>query len=211
MTQPAKTFYTPEEYLALEDKAEHRSEYYQGQIYAMAGGSLNHSRIVDDLVGALNGALAARKRPCEAFSSDVRLQIKANGLFTYPDVLVICGEPQYATGRTDTVTNPVLIVEVLSNSTGTYDRDEKFELYKDLETLQNYVLISQKKAFVECFQRLDGRKWAIETYKGLSDNLFLAALELEIPLETIYRRVTLPTQPLPLRPLISAEDAESST
>lgn len=117
MFQPEQKYYTPEEYLALEEDAEYKSEYYQGEIFAMSGGSPNHNRIAGNLYIALREALEGKS--CEAFFSDMRLQVKKNGLYTYPDVMVVCGGLEFVKGRTDTITNPVVIIEVLSESTHT--------------------------------------------------------------------------------------------
>ncbi len=205
MTQPAKTFYTPEEYLALEDKAEHRSEYYQGQIYAMAGGSLNHNFIALNIAGLLNSHFGGKGY--RAYSNDVKLLVRPNGLFAYPDVLVICGEPQYAPGRVDTITNPIVIFEVLSDSTANYDRTTKIDLYKEIGTLQTYVLVEQDKSYVQSLERLEGDKWLIKTYRGLNKNFRLGALDLALSLSSIYQSIDL-TDKEGSRP--GAEDADSA-
>ncbi len=139
MVAKPQKYHSPEEYLALEETAEYRSEYYRGEIFAMAGGSANHNRIARNLLIAFDDALEGK--PYEAFITDMRLYVKKNGLYTYPDVMVVCGKLEFVKGRTDTLTNPVVIVEVLSESTEGYDRGTKFELYRAVDTLQDYVLI----------------------------------------------------------------------
>lgn len=192
MLPQVKHFYTPEEYLALEEKASSKSEYFRGQIYQMTGASLNHNRITINLTGLLYRALSGKS--CEVFSSDMRLLVRANGLYTYPDVMVICGAVDLAAGQSDTATNPRLIIEVLSNSTAEYDRTDKFELYKALNSLQNYVLVDQHRPYIQCFYRLENepRIWAVETFNGLDAQLRLPALDLELGLGEIYSRVEWP-------------------
>lgn len=192
MLPQAKRYYSPEEYLALEEKASAKSEYFRGQIYQISGASLNHNRITVNLTGLLYRALAGKS--CEVFSGDMRLLVKANGLYTYPDLMVICGPVDLIAGQVDTVANPVLIIEVLSNSTAEYDRTDKFELYKGLNTLQNYVLVDQHRPYIQSFNRLENepRLWSLETFNRLDEQLRLPALDLELHLRDIYHRVEWP-------------------
>ena len=140
---PEKKKYTPDEYLALEEKADYRSEFENGAIVAMAGGSLNHARIIRNVDRAFGRKI---KKDCESLTTDVKVRVENYRKFYYPDVLVICGEPQFYQQRDDTITNPILIVEVLSDSTEAKDRGEKFAAYQTLESLQEYILVSQDKA-----------------------------------------------------------------
>lgn len=182
-----KTIYSPEEYLTLEEKAPYKSEYYRGEIYAMAGTSLNHNRI------ALNSALELRQRlkgrPCQVFAMDVRLHVKRNTLFTYPDVMVVCGKIEYLPGQTATVTNPLVIIEVLSESTERYDRSTKFALYRDLPSLRDYVLIDQSRVFVEYFHRADNGEWIYQAFNSIEGTLYLRALDVAIPIAELYAQV----------------------
>lgn len=187
MVQPAKTFYTPEEYLALEATSEIRHEYYQGEIYAMAGGSANHNQITINMVVALETALS--KKPCRVFASDMRLLVKPSGLYTYPDVMVVCRRIEFEEDRTDIITNPSVIVEVLSKSTEGYDRGVKFIIYQNLSTLQDYVSIDQSQMRVDYYQRGERRKWILEMLDQLDDRLTLHSLNLTIPLSQIYNKV----------------------
>ena len=187
MAMPASKFYTPEEYLTLEEKADYKSEYYDGEIFAMAGASTNHNRIAGNVFAALHTAF--KGKPCEVFSSDVRLLVKPNGLHTYPDVMVVCGQVEFAEERNDIITNPIVIVEVLSASTRDYDRGGKFTLYRDLATLQDYVLVDQAEAHVEHFHKLDDGTWLLREYRGLEGSLRLHALEFEMPMRDIYEKV----------------------
>lgn len=191
-----KTKYTPEEYLVREEKAEYRSEYYDGEIRMMAGGTPDHSVIKGNVVTALNNALAAK--PCRIFDSDMRLHVvgapRAN--YTYPDVMVICGNVELLPGRRDIVTNPIVIFEVLSESTREHDRIEKFRLYKEIESLREYVLIDSERVVVSVLRReLGTGKWTIEILNNLSDTLLLESLQIEIPLTQIYAKIDFQIDP----------------
>jgi len=187
MLQPQQTYYTPEEYLALEETADYRSEYFQGEIFAMSGGSANHNRITKNMLIALESDF--EDKPCEAFITDMRLLVKANGFYTYPGVMVICGQPEFVEGRDDTLTNPVVIVEVLSKSTEGYDRGAKFELYRALSTLQDYILIDQHKIHVEHFHRLKDGRWILQEFDSFEDSFTIESIDFEISLHQIYRNV----------------------
>jgi len=183
MAQSTKQFCTTEEYLALEEKAEYKSEYYNGQIFAMAGGSPDHSLIAANIITTLKTVL--RATACHTFSSDLRIAVKQKGFFTYPDAAVICGKIERAAGRSDTVTNPKVIVEVLSPSTEKYDRAEKFELYRPLESFDTYILVDSKRIYVEAHQK-KGRKWEMESYESLEDVLKVESLAIELSLLDFY-------------------------
>ncbi len=185
--QRLKTSYTEEEYLALEEKAKSKSEYYRGQIFAMSGGSLNHSRIASNVIAALGNGL--RGSDCEALTSDIRIRIEAHKLYTYADVTVLCGHPRFWRNRTDTITNPTLIVEVLSPSTRDYDRGQKFEFYRTLASLRDYVLMHQDQPFIEYYHKGVDGQWRLTEVRGLESTLVLQAVEVELPLQRIYERV----------------------
>ena len=187
MVAKPQKYYSSEEYLALEEATDYKSEYYQGEIFAMSGASVNHNRIAGNVHAALNNAFDAK--PCEAFMGDVRLLVKKNGLYTYPDVMVVCGQLEFAEGRTDTLNNPIVIVEVLSKSTQDYDRGAKFELYRAIETLQDYVLIDQARVHVEYFRKLEDGRWLLQEFNQLEAILRIEAVGVEIPLSRVYQRV----------------------
>ncbi len=147
----------------------------------MAGGSTNHARIAGNFYAVQNFALAGNS--CEAFNSDVKVLVEPNGLYTYPDVSVVCGPVEYFQARPDIITNPILLVEVLSNSTNAYDMGRKFDLYRDLPSLQNYILIEQDQVLIRFYQRITTKKWTLESYSGLDEVLSLPALNLEMPLK----------------------------
>lgn len=181
---PAKHL-TPEEYLAFERAADSKHEYCDGQVFAMAGSNRRHDTIAACLIAALGQALATG--PCQPFTSDMKVHIPATGLYTYTDGLIACA-PQFTDEREDTLTNPVTIFEVLSDSTEAYDRGKKFENYRTIPTLQDYVLISQHKVLVEHFTRQPDGRWLLEELRE-SDVLRLSGAAVEIPVQDLYRRV----------------------
>ncbi len=186
MEKRAERLYTPEEYLAMEEAADYKSEYRDGRIVAMSGGSLNHSLIAGNIHNALYQAL--ENKPCQVHGSDLRLHIQRRRLYTYPDLMVICGKPQFVKGRTDTVTNPVLLVEVLSPSTRDYDRVQKFASYKQIDSLQEYLLVDSERVHVTRLAR-EGSKWTIEMFDELDDTVHLQSIDCEIPLRRMYLKV----------------------
>ncbi len=188
-TQP-KTRYTPEEYLALERAAAYKSEYYDGEIFAMSGASRRHVLIVTNLVGELHGQM--KKRDCEVYSADMRLKVSATGAYTYPDVIVVCGKPQFSDEQKDTLLNPNVIVEVLSESTQGYDRGGKFEQYRTLESFKEYLLVAQDKPHVEHFVRQDDNRWLLTETNKMEDSIELSSIGCTLPLAEIYDKVELP-------------------
>ncbi len=186
MAQHAPQLVTPEEYLAREEKAEHKSEYRNGEIVALAGGSANHNQIAVNITTSL--AQQLKPKGCRVFTSDLRLHIAKRGLYTYPDVMIICGRLEFVPGRNDTVTNPIVIFEVLSQSTEVYDRTLKFAMYRQIPSLQDYVLIDQTKPYIDYFRR-EGHFWVLEALERIDTTLTLRSLDVSIPLETIYSQV----------------------
>ena len=182
----AQTVYTPEEYLALERKATLKSEYINGEILAMSGASLAHTRITADIVTELNNQL--RGGECEVISNDMRVKTGPREAYFYPDVVVFCGEPQVEDNVFDTLLNSILVIEVLSPSTETYDRGEKFRHYQELTSLREYVLVSQDRVRVEQY-RLAKTQWVQTEFRSPEDVLPLPSIGCEISLRDIYRRV----------------------
>jgi Uma2 family endonuclease len=180
---------TEEEYLRLERAAEYKSEYYQGEMFAMSGASFPHSRIQRNLL--VEFSLALRDKACEALGSDVRIRVAATGLYTYPDVVVICGQPEFADDQKDTVLNPTVIIEVLSPSTETYDRGQKFRQYRTIPSLQHYVLVDQFAMRVEHHRRQPDESWVGQYLDKPEDELRLDPIGVVIPLHLIYARVEL--------------------
>src|SRR6476646_9554528 len=151
MTAQSKELYTPVQYLLREREAEYKSEYINGQIIAMAGASVEHNTITANFVRAIGNNFAGR--PCRVFSSDMRVKVATTGLYAYPDVVALCGDLQFDDDKRDTLTNPTVLIEVLSTSTEGYDRGEKFVHYRRLASLQEYVLVAQDKVRVERYTR----------------------------------------------------------
>jgi Uma2 family endonuclease len=181
------TRYTPAEYLALEERAEFRSEYHDGEIIPMAGGSLNHNEIITNL-GLMKSKL--RERGYRFYSSDVRLWISRYCKFTYPDVMVIQGEPVAYEHRQDTLTNPRLIIEVLSKSTQEYDQGDKFKYYRSLPDLQEYVLINQYDLEIYQYTKADGGFWLFRAYESEAETVKFGSIEAEMTVAEIYQGVT---------------------
>lgn len=179
------------EYVAIEKEAEKKYEFHDGIIYAMAGGTLEHGLICGNIFGEIRTALRNKKSICKPINSEVKLHVQSVNRFLYPDTMVICGDIEKSKDEINAVTNPTLIVEVVSKSSASYDRGDKFYFYRQIETLQEYVIIEQEKALVEIYKR-KGDLWKITRISGLASKLFLTALEVEIDLAEIYRDVDLP-------------------
>ena len=185
-TLTAQTYLSPEEYLTWERKQPFKNEYHNGQIVAMSGASRAHNRITVDIATQLN--IQLMEGECEVFVGDMRVRTNPAISYYYPDVIVVCDEPRFEDDTFDTLLNPILVVEVLSPSTAAYDRGEKFEHYKQLASLEEYILISQDRAHIDHYRRQDSR-WFHNTFQHLEDVLSLASIECEVPLRAIYRRV----------------------
>ncbi|MBO1072775.1 MAG: Uma2 family endonuclease [Nostocales cyanobacterium LacPavin_0920_SED1_MAG_38_18] len=183
----AKQYYTPEEYLELEATAEYKSEYIDGQIIPMAGASINHNRISLNLSSGLN--FAFRNQNYEVFMGDMRLWIPQKLIYTYPDVIIITGEPEFFNNRTDTITNPQVIIEVLSKSTKSYDREDKFAAYRTIPTFQEYLLIDQNRIHVEQFFKTGKKRWTLCEYDAEDGNISLETIPFEISLQDLYNKV----------------------
>ena len=187
-TVAAQTYITPQEYLALERKAAYKSEYLDGHIIAMSGASFKHSLIISNISGELH--LQFKGRGCSVHTNDMRVSPNPRDSYFYPDVVVVCGEPQFEDEAFDTLLNPIVIIEVLSPSTEAYDRGEKFRRYQQLASLKEYVLVSQDKVWVEHHRR-HGAQWILSHYRSLEEVLLLPAIGCEVPLSDIYTRVIL--------------------
>lgn len=184
--QPKPKLFTPEEYLELERKAEYKSEYYQGEIFAMAGASRNHGILVGNLSGLLYNFIQGKS--CSFYPTDMRVHIPANGLYTYPDLVVVCGKEDFLDEEFDTLLNPQIIVEVLSKSTGDYDRGDKFEKYRSIPSLLEYVLIDSRRIRAEVWRKEAGT-WilALETNDPES-RIELTSIGLTVSLRDIYNK-----------------------
>ena len=180
-------YYSPEEYLALEEAADYKSEYIDGEIIPMAGGSTNHNQIAGNFYIELG--VAFKKLDYRVFMSDVRFWIPKRRIYTYPDVMVVAGEPEYYNNRTDTITNPRLIIEVLSPSTKGYDKSKKFEGYRTIPTFQEYLLIDQTRIYIEHFQKTDNKRWSFSDYDESDLTIGLSSVSFEISRSDIYNKV----------------------
>jgi Uma2 family endonuclease len=187
MQEARQTYLSPDEYLALERQSETKSEYLNGEVFVMSGASLTHAQIVANVVTTLTTRF--KGRPCRALGSDTRVKVSQTGLYTYPDVVVICGQLQLDDKQKDTLLNPTLVIEVLSPTTESYDRGAKFAHYQALGSLIDYVVVSQFEARVECFERQPGDKWLLSVYKGLEAVAILPSIGCELPLIEVYDKV----------------------
>ncbi|HEY9852636.1 MAG TPA: Uma2 family endonuclease [Leptolyngbyaceae cyanobacterium] len=187
IAQPETKHYTVDEYLELEIASETRSEYCNGEIVPMTGGTPDHNDIASNLVAILKAAL--RGKPYRVFILDQRLWIPDRKLYTYPDVMVVPRPLERQQGRTDTITNPVMIAEVLSKSTKSYDRDEKFSAYRTIPTFQEYLLIDQYTVHAEQYSKTDSHKWIFTEYDDAESTISLLSIPFEIRLADIYEGV----------------------
>ena len=189
MSTAPQPYITPQEYLERERRAETKSQYFQGEIFAMTGASREHNLIAGNTLTSLNQRL--RDRDCEVYPSDMRVKVSPSGLYTYPDVTVVCGEPQFEDAELDTLLNPKVLFEVLSPSTADYDRGGKFAQFRRLPSLQEYVLISQDRPLVEHYVRQPQNQWMLTETESLDDTLVLSSIDCELPLAEIYLKVRL--------------------
>ncbi len=180
-------YYSIEEYLALEEAADYKSEYIDGEIFPMAGGSTNHNQIALNFSTELN--FAFKKLDYRVFMSDVRLWIPKKRIYTYPDVMLVVGKPEYYNNRTDTITNPRVIIEVLSPSTKGYDCSKKFEAYRTIPTVEEYLLLDQTRRYIEHFSKTDNKRWSFAEYNESDEAIALASVSFEIAVADIYNKV----------------------
>ncbi len=189
MSTLPKTFLTEAEYLAIERAAESKSEYYQGKIFAMAGARANHNRIVMNLSSNVHQQL--RQRRCEVYASDMRVHIPANTLYTYPDVSAFCGEPEFLDEDRDTLLNPTFIAEVLSETTERYDRGRKFELYRSIESLREYLLVASDRVHVDLYTRQPGGQWLLSSFGRLEEVVALDSIGCRLTVAELYEKAEL--------------------
>jgi Uma2 family endonuclease len=189
MSTPETALLTPAEYLEIERKSEIKHEYINGRMYAMPGVSRRHSLIAGNIFAAIQ--FEFRDRPCEVHMADLRLKVDPTGLYTYTDIAAVCGEARFEDIHTDTLLNPSVVVEVLSDSTESYDRGKKFEHYRRLESLQEYVLVAQNEMHIEHFVR-NGDQWLLSELSDPKDRLRLPSIACEIILIDIYAKVQFP-------------------
>ncbi len=186
--KPKGKYISPEDYLALERKSFEKHEYFDGEIFDMAGTSEEHANISSNINISLG--IQLKKRPCKSYQSDLRVHIPATGLYTYPDVIVVCGKPQLAEDTfLDTLLNPDLIVEVLSPSTADYDKGTKFDHYRTIESLQEYVLVWQDKKRVARYTKQADGSWVLRDFIGEDAEIVLTSIDCKLLVEDIYDKV----------------------
>lgn len=186
---------TAQEYLQIERQAEYKSEFYAGRIYAKAGASEEHNLITLNVGSELRGQL--RGGPCRTYASDMRVKVDVTSRYTYPDVVVVCDEPQFEDAELDTLLNPTLIVEVLSPSTESYDRGEKATDYRQIPSLREYLFIAQDRPHVERYRRGEGDEWILSEADGLDAVLPLSAIGCQLRLADVYERIEFSATPEP--------------
>ncbi len=187
MSAHPEIYLTPDEYLRIERKAAYKSEYFDGEMFAMAGASRRHNLIASNIIRELS--LQLKNRSCEVYSGDMRVRVNNAGLYTYPDIAVMCGAPQFDDEELDTLLNPIVIVEVMSDSTQKYDRGEKFTLYKYLESLREYLLVAQNSCLVEHYVRQPDNHWILSETKKSEDRVDLPSIQCSLALAEIYDKI----------------------
>lgn len=195
MTAVPKHLMTEDEYLAFERASDVKHEFYRGEIFAMAGASRQHNEIKDNLIVEIGSRL--KGTPCRTYSADQRVKVKRTGLFTYPDILLVCGPPIFDPKADDTLINPQVVIEILSKSTESYDRGTKFRHYQRLPSVKEYLLVSQDRVQVERFVRQDDETWILTTYDDPAGEFSLATVPVRVPLADVYRGVEITAEPIP--------------
>lgn len=187
MSSQPKTYLTPEEYLRIERAAETKSEYFDGEMFAMSGASRKHNLVAGNIFREISNQL--RDSKCEAYINDMRVRVPATGLYTYPDIVVACEEPQFDDDECDTLINPTVIVEVLSKSTASYDRGDKFMHYRSIQTLSDYLVVAQDGCKVEHYTKQADGRWMLEETRTLDATISLASIGCALVLKEVYDRV----------------------
>jgi Uma2 family endonuclease len=187
MSSQATPTYSPQEYLAIERDAQQKHEYFNGEIFLLAGASERHNLIVVNLVATIHAQL--KGTDCKVYSHDMRLKVAATGLYTYPDVVALCGEVHFDDDQRDTLLNPHLLIEVISKSTEGYDRGEKSAHYRRIESLAEYLLISQDKYRIEQFVRQPDNQWLMSEVSKLEETIELPSVKCKLLVSDVYDRI----------------------
>jgi Uma2 family endonuclease len=186
-------YFTRDEYLTMEEVAEYRSEYFRGEIFAMAGATANHDRISNACNRLIGNALDGGS--CEYFSNDIKVRIPNDDIYYYPELSAVCGPAEFEDEKETILTNPFVIIEVLSDGTESFDRGKKFHRYKQIPSLKEYILIAQDELQIDVFQNADDGIWHLRSYSGVEDSLEINSLNIRLPLAEIYRRVKFRSKP----------------
>jgi Uma2 family endonuclease len=187
MQQLAKKNISAHEYFTMEEVAEYKNEYYHGEIFAMSGASFHHNLIAMNVSGYLHGLL--RDSECFVLSGDMKIQIDEDTHYTYPDICVVCGNIEFVGDRTDVIDNPLVIIEILSESTKDYDRGSKFTAYRNIASLKDYILIDQYTPHIEYFHKDKGERWTLSEYKNIDDTFKIISIDIVLSMKTVYHRV----------------------
>jgi len=184
---PAIKMIPVDDYLAMEMDSEVKHEYYQGEIFAMAGGTIAHNQVVRNTLTSIDNFLSDKN--CQVFPSDLKIHIEANTLFTYPDLSIVCDEPQRWNNRNDVLTNPVVIIEVLSKTTQNYDRGQKFKLYRSLPSLKEYILVSSLETAAEFYVKQPTGFWTLKETANPDDRFQIESIGFSCIVKELYRNV----------------------
>ena len=190
MSAVPHTILTPQQYIEQERRAEFKSEFYRGEVFAMAGATFEHTLIKDNMARKAGNQL--EDASCVVLTSDIRVKINPTGLYTYPDVVIVCDKPQFEDNHFDTLLNPRIVIEVLSDSTENYDRGKKFSHYRQIASLQEYVLVAQDRPLLERYVRQDDQSWILTVFDDLTQTFEATTIPVRIPLAEIYRGVIFP-------------------
>ncbi len=180
----SKKYISPEEYLEIENTSVEKHEYYEGEVFAMSGTKVPHNIIAVNLLTQIKQYL--RGKSSRPFNSDQRMHIEKNSLFTYPDISIVCGKVETRNNDNLNVTNPSVIIEILSKSTRNYDRGDKFKLYRDIESLREYILVDSESINIEAFRINEHNHWELEEYSGINASLLIRAIQFIIPVSDFY-------------------------
>ena len=188
MSQQIKPFISPQEYLRLERQSEYKSEYLNGEIFAMTGASRKHNLVTTNISSSLHRQL--KGRPCEVYAVDMRVKVRATGLYTYPDVTVVCGDPQFEDEQVDTLVNPTVLIEVLSDSTERYDRIAKSSYYRTIDSLAEHLLVAQNEIRLEQYVRQPNGEWLLCEYVTLDSAAQVTSIDCSLLLSDVYDKIT---------------------
>jgi Uma2 family endonuclease len=192
MAAQPKTYISVADYLAGERMSDIKHEYHAGEVFAFAGGSEEHNLIAANVLATLHTQL--RRRPCKIYPSDMRVKIQRTGLYTYPDVVVVCGHPHFEDAEHDTLLNPTVVIEILSPSTERYDRGKKFQNYRTIDSLAEYLLIAQDTLRIEQYIRQPDQQWLLSEAASLDATIELPSIQCTLALADVYEKVGLATE-----------------